>query len=73
MKRRNVLRDDKARLRRLGIVVEKQRRTIFKDSRQDLDVTRYLVLRRISIRKIVQRQRDISTTGRVIMEHDRTT
>ena len=50
MRRRNVLRDDKARLRRLGIVVEKQRRTIFKDSRQDLDATRYLVLRRISVR-----------------------
>ena len=72
-KRHNVLRDDKVRLRRLGIVVKEQPRVIFKDSRQDLDATRYLVLHRISIRKIVQRQRGISTMGRVIKEHDRMT
>ena len=42
-------------------------------SRQDLDATRYLVLRRISVRKIVQRQSGISTTGHVIEEHDGTT
>ena len=39
-------------------------------SRQDLDTARYLVLRRISMRRLVHQQCDISTTRHVIMEDD---
>ena len=40
-------------------------------TRGDLDTTRHLVLYRISIRREVYWQQDISTTGHVIMEGNR--
>ena len=51
---------------RVGIEVER----LGLRTREDLDTTRHLVLWRISIRKRVHGQWDISTMRCIIMEHD---